>query len=122
MEDEEEVEEQYFPVPRQSAQLDLSQLSQYKKPQLLDLIQPGLSKETPGLSNMVSHHITLHSSKPIRQPVYRIPERLLPVFKEELETMQSLGVIEPSASEWSGPVILVSKKDGSLRFCLDFPK
>lgn len=61
VEDEKEVEEQYFPVPRQSAQLDLSQLSEHKKPQLLDLIPPGLSKETPGLSNMVSHHITLHS-------------------------------------------------------------
>lgn len=36
--------------------------------------------------------------------------------------MQSLGVIEPSASEWSSPAILVSEKDGSLHFCLDFPR
>lgn len=78
--------------------------------------------ETPGLTNLVSHHITLHSSKPIRQPVYRIPEWLLHIFKEQLETMQSLGVIEPSASEWSSPVILVPKKDGSLHFCLDLRK
>lgn len=43
-------------------------------------------------------------------------------MKEELETMQSLGVIEPSTSEWSNPIVLVPKKDGSLHFCLDFRK
>ncbi|KAJ8340692.1 hypothetical protein SKAU_G00353250 [Synaphobranchus kaupii] len=36
--------------------------------------------------------------------------------------MQDLGVIEPSISEWSSPIILVPKKYGSLRFCLDFRK
>lgn len=36
--------------------------------------------------------------------------------------MQDLGVIELSMSEWSSLVIPVSKKDGSLRFCLDFRK
>ncbi len=122
VEEEEDLEEQYFPVLRQTAQLDLSQLSEHEQRQVLDLIPPDLFKETPGLTNLVSHHITLHSSKPIRQPVYRIPERLLPIFKEELETMLSLGVIEPSASESSSPVILVPKKDGSLSFCLDFRK
>lgn len=55
--------------------------------------------ETPGRTGMIHHHITLKDPKPIRQPVYRLTERLLPVMKEELETMQSLGVIEPSTSE-----------------------
>lgn len=36
--------------------------------------------------------------------------------------MQSLGVIEPSISEWSSPIVLGPKKDGTLWFCLDFRK
>ena len=36
--------------------------------------------------------------------------------------MKSKGVIEPSESPWCSPIVLVRKKDGNLRFCIDFRK
>jgi len=36
--------------------------------------------------------------------------------------MRSQGVIEESRSPWVSPAVLVKKKDGSLRFCVDFRK
>ena len=36
--------------------------------------------------------------------------------------MQRLGVIEPSQSEWCSPVVIVVRKDSSLRICIDFRK
>ena len=38
----------------------------------------------------------------------------------QVEDLQARGVIEPSASPWSAPVVLVRKKDGKFRFCIDY--
>lgn len=74
----------------------------------------------PGATNLIEHDICLQDTTPIRQRMYHIPEKL----EEEIAVMVSheLGVIEPSGSEWSNPILLVIKKDGSIRFCTDFTK
>ena len=43
-------------------------------------------------------------------------------MREHLKLMLDAGVIQPSNSPWCNAVVLVRKKDGSLRFCIDFRK
>ena len=52
----------------------------------------------------------------------RLPLAKLKALKEELLRLLELEVIEPSFSSWASPVVLVTKKDGSIRLCVDFRK
>jgi hypothetical protein len=51
---------------------------------------------------------------------YRIPEDRQVIAKNEVREMLRMRVIEPSTSEWSSPIVLVPKPDGSMRLCNDF--
>ena len=57
---------------------------------------------------------------PRRQPVRRTPFAVRQEVTNQLSKMQSMGVIRPSCSPWASPVVLVRKKDGSLRLCIDY--
>ena len=41
-------------------------------------------------------------------------------LRKEIKEMLDQGIIQPSTSEWAAPIILVPKKDGSKRLCVDF--
>lgn len=122
VEEEEEYSEQYLPGRDEKSKLDLSHLSEARQCELSHFLPEDLFVERPGRTAVVERWIVLKDEQPVRQSSYRVPERLLPVLQEELDMMLQLGAIEPSFSEWSSPIILVPKKDGGLRFCLDFRK
>ncbi|KAK7934242.1 hypothetical protein WMY93_005138 [Mugilogobius chulae] len=92
----------------------------YVQEDIKPLLDPSLFQETPGFTSLVQHKIRLKKDAPVRQRSYRIPERLVPVLQKEIMLMLELGIIEVSSSEWCSPIVLVPKKDGSLRFCIDF--
>ena len=74
-----------------------------------------------GRTKVVKHSINT-SGGPIRQPMRRQPESLKGDMNEEVGKMLSKGVIRPSSSPWSSPVVMVRKKNGSWRFCIDYRK
>jgi hypothetical protein len=58
------------------------------------------------------------------KPVYIKPYRYPPSLKDEIEKqvveMLAKGLIQPSVSAFSSPILLVKKKDGTWRFCVDY--
>ena len=73
-----------------------------------------------GCTDLVRHEIHTGDARPIRQPPRRLPLARREEAEAILSEMRDHRVIEPSASPWSSPVVLVKKKDGSTRFCIDY--
>ena len=59
-------------------------------------------------------------TEPISIPPYRTAPAELRELKAQLEELLSKGFIRPSISPWGAPVLLVKKKDGILRLCIDY--
>ncbi len=75
-----------------------------------------------GCTDVVQHHIDTGQHSPIKQPPYRTPMSQRQRIATMVEAMQQQSVVQPSVSPWASPVVLVPKKDGSLRFCVDYRK
>ena len=75
-----------------------------------------------GRTVVTKHKIDSGTTKPIKQSAYRIGPKEKQIIKEEVEKMLKEGVIRKSKSPWTSPVVLVKKKDGSIRFCVDYGK
>ena len=73
-----------------------------------------------GTTQLVTHSIDAGQHRPIKQPVRRTPFALRKKVDELVEEMLRQGVIEPSSSPWASPIVLVQKKDGGVRFCVDY--
>jgi transposase InsO family protein len=78
---------------------------------------------TLGEVRVTEHRIELQAgARPVYQAPYRAGQKGRDVEKKEVERMLQAGVIEPANSEWASPVVLITKKDGSIRFCVDYRK
>ena len=75
-----------------------------------------------GCTDVVCHTIDTGDNPPVKQPPYRAPMIYREKIAEMVTEMQERGIVQPSTSPWASPVVLVPKKDGSLRFCVDFRK
>lgn len=76
--------------------------------------------EDLGRTNVVKHQIDTGNATPIRTPPRRIPIHWQGELQKLIEEMLEKGVIRPSTSPWAAPVVLVKKKDGSFRLCVDY--
>ena len=72
-----------------------------------------------GTMHIITHSINTGNQPPIRQPMKMMPFALIAEVNKMVSDMLSQGVITPSQSPWASPIVLVRKKDGGIRFCVD---
>ena len=78
--------------------------------------------DIPGKTNVIEHKIELTNNNPVRSRPYPLPYALRENLKREIQDMLSLGIIRESNSSFVSPIVIVKKKDGSDRICVDYRK
>src|SRR5688572_2751311 len=73
-----------------------------------------------GRTSISTHRIETGDARYVRQPLRRHPLPHRATIDSQLDSMLADGIIEPAVSEWAANVVLARKKDGSLRFCIDY--
>ena len=75
-----------------------------------------------GHTSVVKHKIKLNNYTPFKERYRRIPPHQYDEVRRHLKEMLEIGAIRKSNSPWASAVVVVRKKDGSLRFCIDLRK
>ncbi|XP_042072601.1 uncharacterized protein LOC106632647 [Haplochromis burtoni] len=73
-----------------------------------------------GCTNLISHDIPLLDDAPVRQRYRRIPPSDYEAVRAHINQLLEAQVIRESSSPYASPIVLVRKKDGSLRLCVDY--
>lgn len=74
----------------------------------------------PKVVTNMHHHIVTNDALPIKRKPYRLPHAWNSEIDKQIQEMLQNDIIRPSSSPWNSPIILVKKKDGSMRFVCDF--
>ena len=107
---------------------DVSNLSKSERIELQSLVDKyqhlfATEKDAPIRTNLVEHYIDLvEGSRPFKHSSRGFPIHLQEEADKEMQKMLDAGIVEPSISEFSSPPVLVRKKDGGIRFCVDYKK
>ena len=75
-----------------------------------------------GKTALTKHKITLTDQMPFKEHYRCIPPHMYDDMRVHIQEMLDIGAIHQLHSPWEGAVVLVRKKDGGLRFCIDFRK
>ena len=74
----------------------------------------------PKQTHLVNHRIITDDALPVKAKYRRIPAAWEKEVQDQVQEMLKNGIIRPSSSPWNSPIILVKKKDNTMRFVCDF--
>jgi hypothetical protein len=107
-----------------SIELALSSIDERFRPQMKQLLTRHANMfvkgDRLGCTSVIKHHIDTQGRGPIRLRPYRTARKHEEELQRQLQSLLDQGIIEYSTSPWAAPVVLVLKKDGTLRLCIDF--
>ncbi len=121
----EDLEKKLVAVGLEEVDIKLCQVSHSTKQELVKLLvsyNDIFSKHALdcGEAKGFSHRIRLTDERPFRLPYRRVPPAHYEKLRQVLTEMEDQGIIRKSISEFASPLVMVWKKDGSLRICTDF--
>ena len=79
-----------------------------------------VENEPTGYTDHLPFEINTGNARPIAQRPYRLPVAYEKEVNDQLAAMQRDNIISLSKSPWSSPLVVVKKKDASLRLCVDY--
>ena len=100
----------------------MAELSQGERILLRVNIDPFLDNVCEGTTaaRITPHKIVVQDHPPIKQKMRRISPKLLASAYAEVDRLLAEGIVKSSESPWSSCPVIVLKKDGSIRFCIDY--
>ena len=75
-----------------------------------------------GMATAIKHRIDTGTSPPVNMPLRRTPNKLKMTVRSQIDEMESHNIIRESTSPYAAPVVMVKKKSGEMRFCIDYRK
>ena len=76
--------------------------------------------DVPGKTNLLQHDVKLISDVPVSKKAYILPYAMRDKVKKEIENMVEAGIAEKSTSPYASPIVIVPKKDNTIRLCVDY--
>uniref|UniRef100_A0A1I8BSQ3 RNA-directed DNA polymerase n=1 Tax=Meloidogyne hapla TaxID=6305 RepID=A0A1I8BSQ3_MELHA len=109
----------------ESCEKNIGKISEEKKRELKKIAVEfneifALSDEELQQTNIVEHKIDTGEAKPVKGKLRQVPYTYREKVAKMLQDYLGRGLIRPSISPWASPIVLVPKRDGSLRFCVDY--
>jgi len=100
-------------------------LTEIQRRQIIDLLEEYhelFQSERTGTTHLVEHEIDTGKNPPINDPPSRTSVTVREIIEKEVQKMLAKQIIQKSRSPWASRIVLIKKKDGSIRFCNDFRK
>eukprot|EP00117_Sycon_ciliatum_P036843 scpid114185/ scgid27675/ Retrovirus-related Pol polyprotein from transposon opus; Protease; Reverse transcriptase; Endonuclease len=83
-----------------------------------DIVSTGPSDV--GRTQVITHDIPTTTDQPIRMQPRRLPVHRQAEVRDHIDRLIDDGIVEPSASPWAAPIVVVRKPDDSIRLCVDY--